>query len=224
LSSLVFDVVRPHLAAGVRLPTVTVRIPEAAGVSRPADLGDARDRDLIRRIGLGDQEAFRGLFRRYGPSALALAQRVLRQSALAEETVQEAFLSVWRNPAGYDAGRGSVRAWLMSTVHHRAVDQVRREEAQRRRAEQAVAEVDVDQADPAEAVVDELGLPQERDAVRRALEDLPAEQRQVIELMYFRGMSQSRIAETLRLPLGTVKSRTLLAMRRLRAGLGWLRT
>jgi RNA polymerase sigma-70 factor (ECF subfamily) len=200
-----------------------VRIPEAS-VSQSADLGDERDRDLIHRIGLGDQEAFQGLFRRYSAQALALAQRVLRQSALAEETVQEAFLSVWRNPTGYDAGRGSVRAWLMSTVHHRAVDQVRREEAQRRRAEEAVADVDVDGGDPAETVVDELGLPAEREAVRRALGDLPAEQRQVIELMYFGGMSQSKISESLGLPLGTVKSRTLLAMRRLRAGLGWMRT
>ncbi|HEY7282160.1 MAG TPA: sigma-70 family RNA polymerase sigma factor [Actinomycetota bacterium] len=202
-----------------------VRVPEVAGqVSQTADLGDARDRDLVRRIGQGDQEAFRGLFRRYSASALALAQRVLRQPALAEETVQEAFLALWKNPNSYDAGRGSVRAWLMSTVHHRAVDQVRREEAQRRRAEEAVADVDVDGGDPAETVVDELGLPAERDAVRRALEDLPVEQRQVIELMYFRGMSQTQISGALGLPLGTVKSRTLLAMRRLRAGLGWLRT
>ena len=202
-----------------------VRVPEVAGpVSQTADLGDARDRDLVRRIGQGDQEAFRGLFRRYSASAMALAQRVLRQPALAEETVQEAFLALWRNPASYDAGRGSVRAWLMSTVHHRAVDQVRREEAQRRRAEEAVSDVDIDGGDPAETVVDELGLPAERDAVRRALEDLPAEQRQVIELMYFRGMSQTQIATATGLPLGTVKSRTLLAMRRLRAGLQWLRT
>jgi RNA polymerase sigma-70 factor (ECF subfamily) len=202
-----------------------VRIPEVgAQVSQAADLGDARDRELIHRIGLGDQEAFRGLFRRYSAQAMALAQRVLRQPALAEETVQEAFLSVWRNPTGYDAGRGSVRAWLMSTVHHRAVDQVRREEAQRRRAEEAVADVDVDGGDPAETVVDELGLPQEREAVRRALEDLPAEQRRVIELMYFGGMSQTQISASLGLPLGTVKSRTLLAMRRLRAGLGWMRS
>lgn len=202
-----------------------VLVPKVARpVSQAADLGDARDRDLIRRIGQGDQEAFRGLFRRYSASAMALAQRVLRQPGLAEETVQEAFLSVWKNPTGYDAGRGSVRAWLMSTVHHRAVDLVRREEAQRRRAEEAVGELDVDGGDPAETVVDELGLPAERDAVRRALEDLPDEQRQVIELMYFRGMSQSRISESLGLPLGTVKSRTLLAMRRLRAGLGWMRS
>lgn len=193
-------------------------------MSQTADSGDAHDRSLIQRIGQGDQEAFRRLFRRYSASALALAQRVLRQPALAEETVQEAFLSVWRNPTGYDAARGSVRAWLMSTVHHRAVDQVRREEAQRRRAEEAVGDVDVDGGDPAETVVDELGLPAERDAVRRALEDLPAEQRRVIELMYFRGMSQTQISASLGLPLGTVKSRTLLAMRRLRAGLGWMRS
>ena len=84
--------------------------------------------------------------------------------------------------------------------------------------------MDVDGGDPADTVVDELGLPAERDAVRRALEDLPAEQRQVIELMYFRGMSQTQISASLGLPLGTVKSRTLLAMRRLRAGLGWMRS
>ncbi len=193
-------------------------------VLKPVDLGDARDRDLMKRIGSGDREAFRWLFRRYAASAMAVAQRILRQPALAEETVQEAFLSVWRNPRGYDADRGSVRAWLMSTVHHRAVDQVRREEAQRRRAEEAVGDMDVDGDDPADLVVDEIGLPQEREAVRRAMDDLPAEQRQVIELMYFGGMSQSRIAESLGLPLGTVKSRTLLAMRRMRAALGWMRS
>jgi RNA polymerase sigma-70 factor (ECF subfamily) len=193
-------------------------------VVKPADLGDARDRDLMKRIGSGDREAFRRLFRRYAPSAMAVAQRILRQAALAEETVQEAFLSVWRKPEGFDADRGSVRSWLLSMVHHRAVDQVRREEAQRRRAEEAVADVEVDAEDPADLVVEELGLPQEREAVRRALDDLPPEQRQVIELMYFGGQSQSRISEALGLPLGTVKSRTLLAMRRLRGSLGWMRS
>ena len=97
---------------------------------------------------------------------------------------------------GYDAARGSVRAWLMSTVHHRAVDLVRREEAQRRRAEEAVAMPGPPPEDPGEVVVEELGLPQERAAVRNALEDLPAEQRQVIELMYFDGLSQSFEAST----------------------------
>lgn len=183
------------------------------------DLTQARDRDLVRRIERGDEEAFRGLFRRYAPSALSLARRVARQPALAEEIVQEAFLAVWRNPEGYDQHRGSVKSWLMGMVHHRAVDSVRREESQRRRAESAQANDVVVVEDHAEAVVEELGLPEERRAVRDALEALPPEQRQIIELMYFGGMSQSTISGRLGLPLGTVKSRTLLGMRRLRAAL-----
>lgn len=182
------------------------------------DLSDARDEELLERLRKADEDAFRGLFRRYAPSALALARRVVNQPFLAEEIVQEAFLAVWRNPAGYDRQRGSVRTWLMGMVHHRAVDAVRREESQRRRAEDPRGgEVVV--VDFAERVVDELGLPEERKAVRAALEELPGEQRQVIELMYFGGLSQSKIAARLDLPLGTVKSRTLLGMRRLRAAL-----
>jgi RNA polymerase sigma-70 factor (ECF subfamily) len=192
-------------------------------VVEPTDIVGARDRDLIRRVGEGDREAFRSLFSRYGQTAMALALRVLRQYHLAEETVQEAFLSVWRDPGAYDPERGTVRAWLMSAVHNRAVDLVRREEAQRRRADEAIGDVQVDVADPAEAVVEEIGLPQERAAVREALASLPGEQRKVIELMYYDGMSQSRIADELALPLGTVKSRTLLGMRRLRMALAGLR-
>jgi RNA polymerase sigma factor (sigma-70 family) len=181
------------------------------------DLSGARDRELVRRVGDGDEDAFRRLFRRYGPTALGLARRIVRQPFLAEEIVQEVFLAVWRDPGGYDPERGSVRAWLMGMTHHRAVDAVRREEASKRRAAESLPETDVE--DPAVVVVEELGIPEERKAVRSALEGLPAEQRQVIELMYYRGLSQSRIAERLQLPLGTVKSRTLLGMRRLRAAL-----
>jgi len=180
------------------------------------------DRELLRRLGAGDEEAFRGLFRRYGPSALALARRVARQPFLAEEIVQEAFLAVWRNPHGYEEGRGSVRTWLMGMVHHRAVDAVRREEAQRRRAEDVAGASIEEVEDLAEQVIEEVDLPRERRAVRAALGELPEEQRQVIELMYFGGLSQSTIAERLSLPLGTVKSRTLLGMRRLRTALGGL--
>ena len=194
------------------------RIRRAPGAPVAVDLSEARDHDLLRRIRGGDEDAFRGLFRRYGPFALSLARRVVRQPFLAEEVVQEAFLAVWRNPAGYDEGRGSVRSWLMGMVHHRAVDTVRREESQRRRAEAHADDVVVVE-DPAEAVAERLDLPEERRAVRTALNGLPAEQRQVIELMYFHGLSQSRIAERLDLPLGTVKSRTLLGMRRLRTAL-----
>lgn len=189
-----------------------------------ADLPEARDRELVQRIGRGDEDAFRGLFGRYAPSAMALARRVARQPFLAEEIVQEAFLAVWRNPSGYDQQRGSVRAWLMGMVHHRAVDAVRREESQRRRVEESMVSDPVVSPDPADDVADQIDLPEERKAVREALDALPNEQRQVIDLMYFGGLSQSAISDQLGLPLGTVKSRTLLGMRRLRGAVGgWAR-
>ena len=181
-------------------------------------LEDARDRDLLRRIGEGDEGAFRDLFRRYGPAGKALALRIIRQQFLAEEILQEAFLALWRNPAAYREDRGTVRGWLMSAVHHRAVDYVRREEAQRRRGEQMEAEAaGAVTQDVAEAVVDDADVASRRAGVRAALEGIPGEQRQVLELMYYGGKTQAMIARDLGLPLGTVKSRTLLGMRRLRA-------
>jgi RNA polymerase sigma factor (sigma-70 family) len=184
------------------------------------DVTEAHDRELVRRLREGDEDAFRGLFARYAPSAKALALRVVRQTNLAEEIVQEAFLAVWRNPGAYDAQLGSVRAWLMGMVHHRAVDLIRREEAYRRRAEDSIPTVIIEQADHADEIVEALGLPEERRVVRAALEELPEEQRAVITFMYFDGLTQSQVAEKTGLPLGTVKSRTLLGMRKLRAALG----
>jgi RNA polymerase sigma factor (sigma-70 family) len=178
-------------------------------------LEDARDRDLVRKVRDRDEGAFRSLFRRYGPLAKGLALRVVRQPFMAEEIVQESFLALWRDPASYREDRGSFRAWLLSTVHHRAVDMVRREEAQRRRARTMAPEREA-QEDLAEKVVDEAYLVESRRRVRDALHDIPPEQRQVLEMMYFEGKTQVAIAEELGLPLGTVKSRTLLAMRRLR--------
>ena len=180
------------------------------------DLPGDRDRDLMARLHRGDEDAFRGLFHTYAPTAKALAQRVVRQSHLAEEIVQEAFMAVWKNPGAYDGERGSVRSWLMGMVHHRAVDLVRREEAHRRRAEASIPQALEEQADHADEVVQQLGLPEERRAVREALAELPLEQRAVLEMMYFDGLSQSQIAEQTGIPLGTVKSRTLLGMRRMR--------
>jgi RNA polymerase sigma-70 factor, ECF subfamily len=109
---------------------------------------------------------------------------------------------------------------LMGTVHHRAVDAVRREQAQRRRADQAAALVPRVAEDPTDDILSAIDLPRERHLVQKALAGLPDEQRDVIQRMYFEGMSQSQIAERTGLPLGTVKSRTLLAMRRLRTHLG----
>ena len=182
---------------------------------------DAQDQELVARLRAGDEEAFRSLFDRYASTAKALALRIVRQTQLAEEIVQEVFLAVWRSPDGYDGARGSVRSWLMGMVHHRAVDAVRREEAQRRRADSVAAEArDETTADHADDVVEAIGRPEERRVVRAALEQLPAEQREVLELMYFDGLTQTQVAEKTGLPLGTVKSRTLLGMRRMRSSLG----
>jgi RNA polymerase sigma factor (sigma-70 family) len=178
------------------------------------------DEDLLRRVRAGDDRAFRELFARYAGVAHALAFRLVRQAQVAEEIVQEAFLAVWRSPERYDRTRGSVRAWLMGTVHHRAVDAVRREQAQRRRADQAAAIGQGVVEDLTDEVLSAIDLPRERRLVRKALAELPEEQRDVIQQMYFDGLSQSQIAERTGLPLGTVKSRTLLGMRRLRAHLG----
>jgi RNA polymerase sigma factor (sigma-70 family) len=185
-----------------------------------AESGGPRDEDLLLRVGAGDDRAFRELFARYAGVAHALAFRLVRQAQVAEEIVQEAFLAVWRSPERYDRKRGSVRAWLMGTVHHRAVDAVRREQAQRRRADQAAALGRSVAEDPTDEVLAAIDLPRERRLVLKALAELPDEQRDVIQQMYFDGMSQSQIAERTGLPLGTVKSRTLLAMRRLRMHLG----
>jgi RNA polymerase sigma factor (sigma-70 family) len=191
---------------------------EGMPLETPSGFDDG-DLDLMLRVRKGDDDAFRRLFDHYAPTAKALAMRVVRQSHLAEEIVQEAFLAVWRNPDGYDEQRGSVRSWLMGMVHHRAVDAVRREEAQRRRAEDAVSEARDDQPDHADQVADDLVRPEERRLVRAALDELPREQREVLEMMYFDGLSQSGVAEKTGLPLGTVKSRTLLGMRRMRGAL-----
>lgn len=200
-------------------PSTMMPMLERSAPVGAVDLSEARDRELIARVRSGDEDAFRGLFDRYAPTAMALARRVVRQSHLAEEIVQEAFMAVWRDPGAYDDERGSVKGWLMGMVHHRAVDLVRREEAHRRRAEAAIPEAIEDQADHADEVVQRLGLPEEQRLVRAALDALPDEQRQVLAMMYFDGLSQSQIAERTGTPLGTVKSRTLLGMRRMRDAL-----
>jgi RNA polymerase sigma factor (sigma-70 family) len=190
-----------------------------SGYAMAEDLSAARDRQLLRRIQGGDEEAFRTLFAAYGPSAMALASRVLRQAHLAEEIVQEAFLALWLSTELYDERRGSVKAWLMTMVHHRAVDSVRREETQRRRADELMGGMREETDDPSGDVVEAVAASGERAAVRAALDALPPEQREVLGSMYFDGLSQSQIAERTGIPLGTVKSRALLGMRRMRSEL-----
>jgi RNA polymerase sigma-70 factor (ECF subfamily) len=183
-----------------------------------ASLSEARDGDLLRRIAAGDEDAFRGLYRRYAAASFGLAVRIVKQEFLAEEIVQETFLALWRGAGAYDPSRGTVRTWLLSSIHHRAVDGVRREEAHARRALRVQRET-IPGPDIADDVARGVDLDGDRAQVRRALDALPPEQAEVVTLMYFGGLTQAQIAQRLSLPLGTVKSRCLLAMRRLRTAL-----
>jgi RNA polymerase sigma-70 factor, ECF subfamily len=148
-----------------------------------------------------------------------VALRVTAQEVIAQEVVQDAFLALWRAPEAFDAARGAFRSFFLSLVHHRAVDAVRREERLRKRTERASNLEPATGEDPAEDVVEDAYLRVRRKEVRAALSTLPAEQRNVLEMAYFGGMTQARIAEDLGIPLGTVKTRTLAAMRKLRAAL-----
>ena len=166
----------------------------------------------------GDARAFEVVFDRHAGPAFSLAYRMCASRPRAEDVVQEAFLSLWRSGARYDRGRGSVRSWILATVHHRAVDAIRHEVAKTGR--------DVDD----DGLAERFPSPERTDAeaerrddahrVRSALHELPGDQRRVIELAYFGGFTHTQIAEILELPTGTVKGRMRLGLSKLRVNLG----
>jgi len=177
---------------------------------------DRLDLDLHARILGGDVGVFETLYLRYAPGAYGLALRVTGHELLAQEVVHDAFLALWRAPEAFDPARGPFRSFFLSLVHHRAVDTVRREERLRRRTERAANLEPSADEDVAEAVVEEAWVAHRRREVRKALAELPHDQRRVLEMAYFAGMTQAAIAEELGIPLGTVKTRTLAAMQKLR--------
>ena len=185
---------------------------------RSTDLGLLADEDLMARVYDGDTRAFAVVFDRHSSVAFSLAYRMCGRRALAEEVVQEAFLSLWRSGARYERARGSVRSWVLAVVHHRAIDVLRHESA---RAGRDIHDEELGASLPAEERTD-LEVERRSDArlVRGALEELPADQRKVIELAYFSGFSHSEIAELLGIPAGTVKGRMRLGMGKLRLALG----
>ncbi|HEX6131911.1 MAG TPA: sigma-70 family RNA polymerase sigma factor [Actinomycetota bacterium] len=180
---------------------------------------DVQDLRLHRRLAAGDRDAFEELYARYAGAAYGLAHRVTGQPVLAQDVVHDAFMALWRAPEAFDPARGAFRTFFMALVHHRAVDVVRRERRLRDRAERAANLEPATGEDPAEDVVDRAHLADRGRRVREALEVLPPDQRTVIEMAYFGGKTQAAIAEELAIPLGTVKTRTFAAMRKLRAAL-----
>jgi len=166
----------------------------------------------------GHARAFEVIFDRHAAPAFSLAYRMCGRCALAEEIVQEAFMSLWRSAARYDSRRGSVRSWVLRVVHNRAIDAFRRELSS---AKHDVADDWISEVLPARERTDEE-VERRSDArlVRSALDRLPPDQRQVIELAYFGGFSHAQIAQALGLPAGTVKGRMRLALSKLRIALG----
>lgn len=174
------------------------------------------DDDITRLISRSSPEGIEALYDRYGPLAYTVALRILSDQSAAEDVVQEAFLAVWRRGATYQAARGSLRAWLCTIVRNRAIDRLRGERGRPHvEAPTVIQEREVSPSDPWAAVEAELTGHE----VRRALAGLPVEQRQTIELAYFGGYSQSEIAATMEVPLGTVKGRVRMAMEKLRVAL-----
>ncbi|GAA1331457.1 sigma-70 family RNA polymerase sigma factor [Saccharothrix algeriensis] len=188
-----------------------------APAPRPGPDGRPSDASLVERTSTGDRAAFEALYDRYARPAYSLARRICVDPDLAEDVVQEAFLALWRNPGAYDRARGGFGTWLMTVVHHRAVDSVRRESTQRRRTMPLTDEVSERGGTPV-AGADDAALAAVVGAeVRAALDRLPEDQRQVIALAYLGGYTQVEVAALTGVPLGTVKSRTFAAVRRLRA-------
>jgi RNA polymerase sigma factor (sigma-70 family) len=171
------------------------------------------DEALVALVARGDEDALGELYDRVSRIAYGLAMRVLRDDRLAEDAVQEGFLAVWRNAAAFRAERAKASTWILTLVHRRAVDLVRREE--RRRAE-PLTEANTAAAGTGEATDEAAWLRFERERVQAALRQLPDVQREALELAYYGGFSQSELAERLGVPLGTIKSRMFAGLSRLR--------
>ena len=184
---------------------------------RGTPYGGLRDGQLVELVAQQDAGALEALYDRYGRAAYSLARRILTEETLAQDVVQEVFLSLWRDARRFDAGRGTVATYLLSMTHHRAVDVVRREENLRRwRTSDEGLELE---PDPKARVEDEVEASERRAEVRAALAELPAAQREALLLAYFGGYTQREVAALVGVPLGTVKTRMAAGMRKMKEAL-----
>jgi RNA polymerase sigma-70 factor (ECF subfamily) len=172
------------------------------------------DEALIADLGRGDAEALGFLYDRYRRLAMAVAYRILEDTAAAEDCLQEAFLQVWRNHASFHPERGSVKSWLLTIVRNAAIDRHRGREG-RARQDRPIDEVEYllgENDDPHEQAVESLQAEQ----IQSAIEHLPPEQREAITLAFFNGLTHHEISERTGVPLGTVKGRMRLGLRKMR--------
>jgi RNA polymerase sigma factor (sigma-70 family) len=192
------------------LSDYAVTLSPAVGRQEPAAAREPSDEQVLEAVGRGDDDALGVLYDRFGTLAFRLAFRILRDRALAEDAVQEAFLAVWRSADAYKRERAKPSTWILTVVHRRAVDIVRREQTRRGEPLEVAPEPSVGPAD------EDAVLRDRRAAVQAALTELPGDQRQALELAYYGGLTQSELAERLGVPLGTVKSRMFAGLGRLR--------
>ncbi len=185
--------------------------------SRATGLRELGDEDLMQLVAGGDARAFEVIYERHSTVVFSLAYRICGVRVAAEEVAQDAFLSIWRSGARYDRTRGSVRTWLLGVVHNRAIDALRRSTVHDRlRAGDDQAAERIEAPERTEA---EVARREEARSMRAVLEELPNDQRRVVELAYFGGFTHEQIAEMLGTPLGTVKGRMRLALEKLRASI-----
>jgi len=185
-----------------------------------AGYGGYEDASLVALVMQRDGAALETIYSRYGRACYSLSRRIVNDESLAQDVVQEVFLALWRGAARYDAGRGGFSTWLLSLTHHKAVDLVRREENLRKRRT-TVDVLDLRQSD-APGVHDEAWSSLRQERVRVVLRTLPEPQREALSLAYFGGYTQREIAGLTGTPLGTVKTRMLAGMRRMRDQLAGL--
>jgi RNA polymerase sigma-70 factor (ECF subfamily) len=182
----------------------------------PRPIESLSDESLIQAIARGTSRALELLYDRYNRLLYSFAYRIVNDHQVAEDILQDAFVSVWKNASTYAVGQGPVRSWLVSIVHHRAIDYIR---SAKRRGAQTNTTLDVIVLDENLAqpdVWDEVWQSVQRKEIRAALMQIPAEQRMVIELAYFQGWTQSEIAQGCQIPLGTVKARIRLGLMRMK--------
>jgi RNA polymerase sigma-70 factor (ECF subfamily) len=182
------------------------------------DLREFADEELMQMVRRGDADAFAVIYERHASSAFSLAYRMMGSRALAEDVTQEAFLSAWRSAARYDSTRGSVRTWLLGIVHNRAIDAMRRGRV--RDFPRVDDETAAERLESGERTDAEVARREEAATIRAAIDKLPREQSQVIELAYFGGFTHTEIAEMIDAPVGTVKGRMRLGLKKLRDQLG----
>ena len=181
----------------------------------PRSFAHLSDEAVVAMLARSDESALAELYDRFGRVAYGLALRILRDEKLAEDAVQEGFLAAWRNADRFIPERGRAGTWLLTLVHRRAVDLVRREDRRRTEALREGFE-----AAPAGSAEDDAWLRIERERVQSALKKLPDQQREALELAYYGGFTQSELAERLGEPVGTIKSRMFTGLARLRELLG----